>query len=94
MALCEHLDPKEVSLENKGLEFWEKDKVPFHICRLKQAMGMENKACAFSTCTTTFILQYVRYNEIASSACPMFTSDPILAERTKEILEELYVQYK
>ena len=81
MTICEHLDPKEVGLENKWAEFWKKEEVPFHTCRLKQARGMENKACAFSACITTFILQYVRYNEIASRACPMFTSNPILAER-------------
>ena len=81
MSLCEHLEPKEEDLKNNGERPWKRREVPYHICRLKQAMGMRNRDCAFSTYINTFVLQYVRYDSVSSRKCPMFTSDPILAEK-------------
>lgn len=73
--VCQHLYPKEVYIENNGKKKWGDHEVPWHKCRIKQAMGLENINCAFVLWTNDHGLEFLQYDESHAKSCPMYASN-------------------
>ena len=81
--LCQHLDPKEVYIENNGTKKWENHEIPWNSCRIKQAMGLEKINCAFVSWTNDHGLEYVNYDTDHAQSCPLYTKNMEVAERVR-----------
>ena len=88
--ICQHLNPKETFIENHGKKRWDEHEIPWHACRIKVIMELENTHCAFVLWTNDHGLEYVQYDAGHARSCPMYASNQREAARTRLAIISVY----